>query len=66
MESFLRTKEAAGRLGLSPRTLEKMRVTGAGPVFFKVGRLVAYTERTLEEWIATRRRESTSDPGQAA
>lgn len=66
MDVLLGTKEAAARLKLSPRTLEKMRVTGTGPAFFKVGRLVAYTETTLGEWIADRRRKSTSDPGQAA
>ena len=63
MDVLLGTKEAAARLKLSPRTLEKMRVTGTGPAFFKVGRLVAYTETTLGEWIADRRRKSTSDTG---
>ena len=34
---FLRTKEAATFLGLSPRTLEKHRTYGTGPLFRKLG-----------------------------
>ena len=63
MDDLFRTKAAAKRLGLSDRTLEKMRVAGTGPAFFKIGRLVAYTEKTLEEWIASRRRGCTRAPG---
>ena len=66
MDDLFRTKAAAERLGLSQRTLEKMRVAGTGPAFFKIGRLVAYTEKTLEEWVASRRRESTRDGGRRA
>ena len=35
---YLNTREAALRLGLSPRTLDRYRVTGEGPVFFRFGR----------------------------
>lgn len=60
---FIRTKEAAEYLNLSPRTLEKMRVCGNGPPFYKLGMTVAYTERDLEQWAASRLRRSTSDTG---
>ena len=33
----LRTPEAASYLGLSPRTLEKLRVSGRGPSYYKLG-----------------------------
>ena len=36
---LLTTEEAAKYLRLSPRTLERYRVTGEGPRFLKVGRL---------------------------
>ena len=34
---FLRTPDAAVHLGLSPRTLEKHRCYGTGPVYHKLG-----------------------------
>jgi hypothetical protein len=64
----LRTGEAAAFLRLSPSTLAKMRVRGNGPMFEKAGaRIVVYDEHTLEAWLASRKRRSTSDsaePGQ--
>jgi hypothetical protein len=41
LDVLMGTKEASARLELSPRTLEKMRVSGTGPAFSKVGRLAA-------------------------
>lgn len=61
---MLDTREAAARLHLSPRTLEGLRVRGEGPPFIKLGaRSVRYAKGDLEEWIASRRRRSTSDAG---
>ncbi|RMF05231.1 MAG: DNA-binding protein [Alphaproteobacteria bacterium] len=57
----LTTRQAARRLGLSPRTLEKWRVEGNGPPFYKIGRRVAYLEADLVEWLRGRRRRSTSE-----
>jgi predicted DNA-binding transcriptional regulator AlpA len=60
----LRTPEAAALVGLSPSTLEKLRVTGSGPVYEKAGaKIVVYTIEELECWLTARRRQSTSDPG---
>ena len=62
----LRTREAAAYLGLSPSTLEKKRLTGDGPVYFKAGsRVVVYAVDDLDAWLASRRHRSTSDPGPA-
>jgi hypothetical protein len=52
---------AAQRLRTSERTLERMRATGTGPKFVKVGRLVSYTDHHLEEYIAARVVSSTSE-----
>ena len=63
---FLRTPDAALRLGLSPRTLEKHRCYGTGPAFHKLGGRVVYSVEALEAWVAMGLRRSTSDPGPAA
>ena len=62
---FLTNAEAAAFLKLSPRTLEKQRVTGGGPPFRKFGRRVLYAVEDLERWSAERVCESTSDPNYA-
>ena len=59
---FYSNLEAAEFLHLSPRTLEKMRVIGGGPVFRKFGRRVFYTLGDLENWAGQRICDSTSDP----
>ncbi len=47
-------------------TLETKRVRGGGPVFLKLGKSVRYTRRACFEYLAARRRTSTSDSGEAA
>ncbi|NVN10059.1 helix-turn-helix transcriptional regulator [Nguyenibacter vanlangensis] len=47
----LRTPQAAEWLGISPRTLERYRVIGGGPVFHKLGNRVTYTVADLKEWV---------------
>lgn len=59
---FLRTKDAATFLGLSPRTLEKHRTYGTGPLFRKLGGRVVYAIDELEAWADKGRVSSTSDP----
>ena len=61
---FLSTREAAFYLGLSFRTLEKMRLTGNGPRFRKHGRFVRYHIADLDAWSEGRRHSSTSDGGE--
>ncbi len=61
--SFISTIEAASHLGLSPRTLEKFRVTGNGPEFYKFGRRCLYSFDELDKWVESRKRKSTSDTG---
>jgi hypothetical protein len=58
--------EEASRITNEPvATLETKRVRGGGPVFLKLGKSVRYTRRACFEYLAARRRKSTSDPGQA-
>ena len=59
---YLSTREAAVWLGLSPRTLDRCRVSGDGPAFHRFGSRVRYLAADLEAW-ASARRLSTSDDG---
>jgi hypothetical protein len=58
---FLNTAQAAFYVGLSQRTLEKMRLTGDGPRFRKHGRYVRYHIDDLDVWSLGAQRASTSD-----
>ena len=64
--TLLNTEQTAQRLGLSPRTLERYRVTGEGPEYFKMGHAVRYTVSALERWLKGCKRRSTSDDGRAS
>lgn len=56
--------EAARHLGLSKSLLDKLRLTGGGPAYLKLGpRRVVYDLADLEQWATERRRRSTSEGG---
>jgi predicted DNA-binding transcriptional regulator AlpA len=59
--NLLSQREAALRLGLSPRTLERNRASGDGPAFVKLGARVLYRAADLDEWIASHVVQSTSE-----
>lgn len=59
---YLTNSEAAAYLRLSPRTLEKHRVTGGGPRFRKFGRSVRYDIDDLNNWANARGYGMTTDP----
>lgn len=62
---WLRPPAAGEHLGgTSTSTLAKWRLAGTGPVYSKVGRNVVYGNADLDEYLASRRRLSTSDAGQ--
>ena len=52
--------EAARFLGLSQSTLAKLRLSGGGPIFCKLGRRVLYRQADLDEYLNSRRRRSTA------
>jgi predicted DNA-binding transcriptional regulator AlpA len=56
-----RTLDAARYVGLSKSTLEKYRVTGGGPVYASLGRIVVYESSDLDQWFNQRKRASTSE-----
>ena len=54
--------DAADYLGLSPRTLQGLRVKGGGPDYVKIGsRAVRYRLSDLDEFVEDRVQSSTSD-----
>lgn len=65
-DGHLTTAEAAQRLGVSTSYLNKLRLTGGGPVFMKMGAKVVYSAGDLSAWAASRRRTSTSQTSQMA
>jgi hypothetical protein len=62
MEPLHPPKFAAKYLGQSERTLERWRVTGAGPEYVKLGKKVYYTDAALAAFVDRCRRQSTSQP----
>ncbi len=61
-DALLFTAEAAYLLGLSPRTLEALRLRGGGPPFVAVTpKAVRYRPRDIEAWITEHMRVSTSE-----
>jgi predicted DNA-binding transcriptional regulator AlpA len=55
------TIEAARYVRLSKSTLERMRVTGEGPKYCKLGGAVRYPEAYLKAWLESRLIRSTSE-----
>jgi len=63
MHKILRTPGAAAYVGLAVTTLEKMRLTGGGPPFVRLGcRAVGYVLSDLDAWIEGQKAASTSIP----
>ena len=52
--------EAARHLKISEAYLAKLRVTGGGPAYHKLGSEVRYTPQDLDMWFAEQRQSSTS------
>ena len=62
---LLRPVEVEAEYGLPSGELAKKRVAGGGdaPPFLRFGRAIYYDRDDLERWIASGKRNSTSDPG---
>ncbi len=59
----LRTDPAAEYCGSTKSTFEKYRLTGEGPTYIKIGRVVVYDRDDLDAWLVSHRRMSTSEQG---
>jgi predicted DNA-binding transcriptional regulator AlpA len=60
-KTLLDTKAVASQLDIKPNTLAQWRISGDGPRFINVGRLVRYRQEDVDEWIGLNARMSTSD-----
>jgi len=64
MTALFPANHAAKYLGVSASYLGKLRMSGGGPTFIKLGkRRVAYHKADLDAWIKRNRRTSTSEAG---
>jgi Helix-turn-helix domain len=57
---------AAEYLNVSESFLNKLRCSGGGPEFFKIGTRIVYDITTLDAFLEQRRRRSTADGGEGA
>jgi hypothetical protein len=60
-EPFVDENRGAEHLGVSPRTMQRWRMTGTGPPWFRIGRLAKYRIADLTTWAEAQARISTSD-----
>jgi Helix-turn-helix domain len=58
---MLNAADAAAYCGSTASTFAKLRVTGGGPVYIKIGKRVIYDPADLDRWLAAHRRASVSD-----
>jgi hypothetical protein len=57
---LLTPKQAARHLNLSVSWLAKRRLAGDGPTYVKLGGAVRYGETSLQQWMKSQQRTSTS------
>jgi excisionase family DNA binding protein len=48
---YLKPSEAAEYVGSSTSTLSKLRLSGAGPTFLRIGRAIRYRQSDLDRWM---------------
>lgn len=60
-EQYLRTPAAAEYLSISKSTLDKLRLTGGGPAYSSLGRVIVYRLGDLDDWVTSHKRLSTSN-----
>lgn len=61
---LLDTAQAAKRLSLSVSLLAKLRLSGEGPEYVKLGTAVRYRPESLEKYISERSFRSTAEADQ--
>ena len=61
MAQYRNVSEAADYLRSSKSTLDKMRVTGDGPMYTKIGKRVVYDTADLDAFAERHKRASTAE-----
>ena len=62
---MLNVRQAAEHAGVSKSYLDKLRMTGGGPLYIKVGARVVYDQVDLDTWLASKKVANTSQKSQA-
>ena len=68
---WLNNKQAAEYVGLSPSTMNKLRLSGHGPYYTKAsagrgpGGRILYAKNDLDAWLESQSRRSTSEDAPA-
>ena len=60
-QRYLTPKEAAGYMRKSKSYLDKLRVSGGGPLFIKTGNRILYRIGCLDDWMQAHEYGSTSE-----
>ena len=63
LKQLLTEAEVEKEYTISKRTLQKLRCTGGGPSYLKLGRAVRYRPKDIEVYLESCIRASTSDDG---
>ena len=61
---LLTPRALASELGITTRTLERMRVRGDGPTYTRVGGLIRYQRGDVRAYLEAQRAGSTSEADQ--
>lgn len=61
-----RQADVARYVPCSESLLEKLRISGDGPPYAKIGKMVVYDLDDVDHWIEERKRHSTSEMATAA
>lgn len=60
-DEIIPTKTASKIVGLSVSTLTKLRLTGGGPRYLRLGRAIRYRRSDLNAWMEASTHASTSE-----
>ncbi len=61
IEALLTAKTLSERIAVTTGCLAKWRITGQGPTFVRIGRRIAYRPEAVNDWLASRTVNSTSE-----
>jgi predicted DNA-binding transcriptional regulator AlpA len=60
-DPLLDTRQVAEKFGSTTQFVEKLRTTGEGPEFLKIGRLVRYRASAVDRWLDEQAAKSTTE-----
>jgi predicted DNA-binding transcriptional regulator AlpA len=61
VQIVLSAEQVSKQLGLSVSTLAKLRLSGAGPLYSRLGRRIVYRPADIDTWVASNQFRSTSE-----